>query len=216
MGQCIGARSTVIKKISNLLLASWIFFFAAVADASIRDVIQTTCHVNRATGVVFSQDEENYLILTAAHVIVDKDGNEEPVTVQFSHTGRLSPVINGTLVWKEYVKQTTTDLAVVKVAKKDLGRYPPPKIIPLDRNARIRLGDVVVTCGCPHSQWPTALIGHVKSTSADKFKIVPQLLPGRSGSGVFDEKGEKLLGIVIWQSGTAVHLRKIFTLMAKH
>ena len=39
--------------------------------------------------------------------------------------------------------------------------------------------------------------------------IEPPPTSGRSGSGVFDKSGEKILGILIWKSGVAVPAKKI-------
>jgi len=43
--------------------------------------------------------------------------------------------------------------------------------------------------------------------------VTPNPIGGRSGSGVFDEDGKKIIGIVIWKDGTAVPAAKIKALL---
>jgi len=195
-------------------LAVNLFFliFCQDAIATIEDIIQATCGVNRGTGIVFSEDNSDYWILTAAHCVLDEKGKKEPVYLYFYHNGHRSKPVVGKIVWFKYKKGTTNDLAILKCSKKSLGKYPPPKTIPLALKNEIRTNLAVSSCGCAGSAWPTAWIGNVESIGSDRLKIVPKPKAGRSGSGVFDREGNHILGIIIWQDGTSINLDKIYEL----
>jgi len=180
-----------------------------------KEIFQVTCNVNRGSGVVFKEGDDKFWIFTAAHC-VEKDGKETPTTVIFFTNGFKSHKMKAKVEWYEYVKGTTTDIAVVTVKISEFKNYPFPQTIPLaDKDTKMKVNDVVYSCGFP-TEWPTAWKGHLKEVHQDRVMFVPVALPGRSGSGLFDVAMSRILGIVIWQNGSAVSVRKIHSLMEKH
>jgi hypothetical protein len=186
------------------------------AYANLDVICQATCKVNRATGVVFSQDEEDIWIITAGHCVVDDYGQKEEIKVRFYHTGFQSHPLDARILWHVYEENTTNDLAILKVSKKDFLEYPLPKPIPLgEADVKAKSREVVMSYGCAKASWPTGWKGCVVSVGTDRFKFHPPPLPGRSGSGIFNKEGTYILGIIIWQDGTAVSLPHIHKLVSQ-
>tara|TARA_R110000824_G_scaffold6161_1_gene28275 strand:- start:5147 stop:5779 length:633 start_codon:yes stop_codon:yes gene_type:complete len=203
------------------LLVAILLLFASpvVAKADLEDVSKATCKVysdeGTGSGVVFLENEDYYYILTAAHVIVGNDGIvDNQLEVEFFVNGFQSRKMIARTDVSFYFPATTTDVAVLKMAKVELGQYPKPSVIPLANSSeKISSNDVVLTYGCPQGRWPSGQVGHVTSYRADGMTIKPYPTSGRSGSGVFDESGQKILGIVIWKNGMAVTAKKIRMLL---
>lgn len=198
-----------------------IFVITAIANttyAGFEEIINATCSVNRASGVLFGEDENYVWIITAAHCVVDENNQLEDTYVVFYNTGSPSGRMKAEVLWHVYQEGTTVDLAVIKVNKKLFNNYPIPKPVPLaPENTQTRPGDVVVSCGCPVKNyldrpWPTAWRGKISTVNNKTFKFVPTPLPGRSGSGIFNKEGTYLLGIILLADGTTVPLKKIYEL----
>jgi len=204
----------------SLLIAILLFFVAPVAaKADLEDISKATCKVysdeGTGTGIVFLENEGYYYILTAAHVVFGNDGlADNQLEVEFFVNGFQSRKMIARTDITFYFPATTTDVAVLKMAKMELGQYPKPSVIPLAKsNEKISSNDVILTYGCPQGRWPSGQVGHVTSYRSDGMTIKPYPMAGRSGSGVFDESGQKILGIIIWKNGMSVTAKKIRMLL---
>jgi hypothetical protein len=206
----------------SLLMVALLFFVTPlVAKASLEDVGKATCKVysdeGTGTGIVFLENEDYYYILTAAHVVFANDGHiDNELEVEFFVNGFQSRKMVARTDMAFYLPATTTDVAVLKMSKVELGQYPKPSVIPLARsNEKISTNDVVLTYGCPQGRWPSGQVGHVTFYRSDGMTIKPYPMSGRSGSGVFDESGQKILGIIIWKNGMSVTAKKIRMLLTE-
>jgi hypothetical protein len=224
--------------LSTILL---LFLFSNYCQASIKEAIEATCLIvgpfqeevttvtvndegkkeekkekvwkySSGTGVVFHTNKNNIYILTAAHVLE----RAEKFYVTFFNTGLPSLGIKCEVLMKKYEKGTVKDVAILVVEKKYLEaiKYPIPKPIPLaKKNEEIKKDQKISSCGCVGIKWPNAWIGRTLQVGQTAFSFRPSPQRGRSGSGVFDENGTKILGLVIWtrpQYGTAVSINAIY------
>jgi len=172
------------------------------------DIMDATCRVNRGSGIVFTEDEDYYWILSAGHCVVDDNGKKEKVEIQFFHTGHASRVMEAENYWHicKFDDDIISDLAVLKLKKSLLKDYDKPKIVPLaSKKFRAKAGSVIHTCGRPGKNWPTIYRGHIKTSADDHIKIYPVPIRGRSGSGVYQN------GFVI--AITSVNAAKIHDLV---
>ncbi len=66
------------------------------------------------------------------------------------------------------------------------------------------------TAGHASGEWASGYLGRIDETDdGSRFIFTPPPVPGRSGSGVFDEDGKLLIGITIWKNGACVPVSKI-------
>jgi S1-C subfamily serine protease len=198
------------------------------------------------TGIVFRETEDEYHVLTAGHVTHGEptfnmfcywDGEEYQVKgkllwweeepclgvtkFDFVKDGitfdRYDDATHKT--WSKVVVKfdEVQDLAVIAFPKKGLKSVPT--IIPLaKRGSVLKAGDPIYTIGCPQGNWPSGTMGRVTGmNSLISFK--PNILPGRSGSGLLDKKGKEIHGIVIWSGSygsTAIDLEGIYKALDRH
>jgi len=197
-------------------------FLPLTAQAeTFEEIYQATCAiysvgVGSGTGVVFAEDKTDLWIVTAAHVILDEDKHKlvKKYYVRFYINGRKSHLMRAKPLWHKFKYETTTAIAFLKVKKSDFKRYPLPKPIKIaPKNTGIKKGQVIRSAGAPDDR-STAFQGHIFEVWQDKYKFVPSPRKGRSGSGLFTDKG--LIGIVIWHQkykphyGTSTSLKKIY------
>lgn len=180
----------------------------STAAADWPEVVHATARIitpGTGTAVVYAADQEHLWLLTAGHCTAHTD----TVLVEFFRDGKPMPRVTGRVVYA-IDESREQDVGIVRVAAKDLGGYRPPAIPLGDPEQDPALDQQVVTCGCSDGAWPTLFLGHVDEIESDRmFNIRPSVLPGRSGSGVFDAAGERILGILTRQSGGTVGLRQI-------
>ena len=207
----------------KVVLSIFLVLFTCLnANAGFKEIGEATCKVKTSrgvgTGTVFKENEKSLFILTAAHVISNELFEpDSEVVLYFYNTGYKSSPIKGAVIWSEYSKTEVLDIAVISVDKELFNDYPIPKPIPIaDEGCEISKSDVVLSYGCPSGNWPSGWKGHISDVSADRIMFLPMPLGGRSGSGIFDSKGEKIIGIIIWKTGTAVHLNTIIKTMKSH
>ena len=201
------------------------------AFAPVGDVFDATCRVHSnggiGSGVVFKDNKTHFWIMTAGHVVLDKEGkkyNIDNVYVDFFHNGYQSHKIKAEIIFSSYkpiydeqgqhLESSTNDLAIIKIKKIDLKKYPHPKPIPLaKKDYDPKAKDVIVFCG--GSAWSTVWRGHIIREFEGGFSFMPIPIQGQSGSGVFDKKGEKIIGILIMgndSEATAISHTKIYQL----
>jgi len=206
----------------RFVVAFFLLLPTSVFAADCEEIYQATCRINgNATGVVFAQDKTDLWIITAGHAMVDrKEKLEKEFYVHFFINGKQSPKFKAEPLWHTHHKKTTRDLGFIKVKKDQFGLYPLPKPVPLaPEGTKVKKGQSILSCGCPHGNWPSKWKGNVLKVFPDKFQFHPTPIPGRSGSGIFTEDG--IVGIIIWYSyhtgksnkesyGTAITLGNIY------
>jgi hypothetical protein len=198
----------------------------SLCQADIKKAMEATCMIYKVTetevegkktialrcgtGVVFRETEEKLYILTAGHVL----HKQLSVFCYFYNSGDMSNPIPAKVVLEKFKPSTPEDVGVVTIDKKSFGKYPIPKPIPLaEKDVEIKVGQRISSCGCPSGlRWPNAWLGSVKYVSPWYFQFIPKPLPGRSGSGIFDDNGDSIIGILIMYTdtrGTATSIRSI-------
>lgn len=212
------------------LVAALMIFSVNAADASIKNAMSSTCRINVvyteheeieqpdgdiitkktdkqavASGVVYNEYEGRFWIITAGHVL--KKDNIKKISAEFFFNGKATKPIVGRQDWVAYKKDTNMDLAIFSIPADGLDIKPIPFA---DRDAVLKKDQTVFSCGCPEGGWPTAWMGHVVENYVYTFKFRPKPHAGRSGSGIFTEDGKSLLGIIIWQDGTAVSIKGVY------
>ena len=183
----------------------------STADArplTMDEALDAVCRVNtngaRGSGTVFSEDKDNYYVLTNGHVIERSRRGH----LEFFQDGYKSAMIPFKTEYVAYEEGTALDLAVLSVKKKYFGRYPP-RVIPLaPKGTVIKPNDLVMGGGCPSAQWACYWKGRVMTNSGAVVSFNAAPIGGQSGSGVLilvkDEKGElqSRIGILLaWRVG---------------
>jgi hypothetical protein len=196
-------------------------FFVTPIEASVVEAIEATCQINQCysdgkvrsggTGTIFHQDDEKVFIMTAAHVL---NGEHSYLVVYFYGTGQASHGMRATVEHKAY-GQGGKDIAIISIKKKSFNDHPIPKSIPIAKKGTITVGGQrLLSNGCPKLNWPSAWMGHFVKDLGDTFWFKPRPIPGRSGSAIFDDKGEHIIGIIIQYrsdgNGVAVSLEGIY------
>lgn len=181
------------------------------ATVKISGASELTGDNQSGTGVVFLENKEEVFILTATHVVY---GMTVP-RVQFFNSGKESDYIPASFRKMMVGLKTMPngdDICLLTVKKSDIGKYPIPKPIPL---GFIRT-DRILTVGCQTGEWPSLQKGSIVNGESDSFiRIEPRPTVGRSGSGVFDEKGEHVIGIVLHTTGYCISSQKIAQFLVK-
>jgi hypothetical protein len=185
-------------------------------DGNKKTVKKTVIERRVGSGTLIFQDKERIYILTAGHCT---DGYKK-LHVIFFNTGVPCAAMEAELLIQKYVKDTIDDIAIISVEKKLFKDYPIPKAMPLGTTEeKITLGRKIISCGTPGGRWPTMFLGSIGPDYGTAFLFLPQPVKGRSGSGIFDEDGTKILGVVIAQRGEiglAVSIKSIYRLLGDH
>ena len=185
-------------------------------DGNKKTVKKTVLERRVGSGTLIYQDKERIYILTAGHCT---DGHKT-LHVIFFNKGVPCAAMEAELVVQKYVVNTVDDLAIISVAKKLFKDYPIPKAMPLGtKDEKITIGRKIVSCGTPGGNWPTAFLGSLGPDFGNAFLFIPKPIKGRSGSAIFDEDGNKILGVVIAQRGDvglAVSIKNIYRLLGDH
>jgi len=193
---------------------SLVMIFNLLLCSTLWAQLESTCKViseqGVGTGTFYKEDKEFYWVITAAHVL----NGQHSLFIKCYHSGFESEKIPTSLHWKFYKKDTVDDVAILKVSKqlvKERGMIPP-KIIPLfTEDFKPAKHLVVKSCGCANGSWPTMWKGHLTSVSDKVLMFIPTPLPGRSGAALVYEK--KIVGIIIFQNGKAISIKRVYELM---
>lgn len=206
-----------------LCICLYICLLSSVAFGGLEEVGDATCRIKTGsggvgTGVIFKETESDLYILTAAHVIINRRGGPElSLRIRLYNSGEMSHEIPAYNVAAHFQPNSTLDIAIIKVEKKDLRDYPIPKPIPIaDETYTIKEGDTILSYGCPSGYWPSGWKGKVNIAEKGRTVFKPYAIPGRSGSGIFDKDGTKVIGVLIWKNGTAVPLQLIHIILKAH
>ncbi len=165
----------------------------ARAAAALADCIDATCRVSTpqgavGTGCVFDRSGGSVLVLTNAHVV----GSQYQVGCQFWRDGHPSGVLPGRVV----LASQAADMAVIWLPETAF-EGAVPRAVPLaGRDELAQPGQTVLSVGCSRGTWPTAWKGLALGYRDGDLRFMPPPAEGRSGSAIFDEQGERILGLV--------------------
>ena len=201
-----------------LPLFSLSFFSAAAAIGDTGSPVPNTDRVLRAScrifagnargsGVIFDADEDNYHVLTNAHV-VGRTGSR--VRLEFEHSGYRSRPIAGRVVRSHIARNSSIDLAIVELPR---SAFPGPMpVVPLaegDAQSNGLLdGETVLTVGAQGGAAVSLQRGHVVRRTRGLIYYKPEALPGRSGSPLYStSKVPRVVGLVAWQNWRRSRIR---------
>ena len=178
----------------------------AAAAAATNDCIDATVRLTRTeqggkiagSGVCFYSQPDALYVLTNAHVAGQKRGTR--VTCEFWRDGHWSGPLQGTVVWASYAGPPR-DMAIIRLAREQFGGLGP-KVIPLGPpDYAYKSGQPITSAGCPGgAYWPNLFKGHIRRADSAIVSFEPRPARGRSGSALFDEAGEHIIGLIAWQS----------------
>ncbi len=182
-----------------LMLTMWAgrVCFGATADCHDATCRITTADGSRGTGCVFEVGEQHVYVLTAAHVVADRS----TVECEFWREGHLSTPLVGRVV----ARSEEADAAIVHLDASSFGGLPPRAVPIAPRDEVLRPGDTVVSVGCAQGAWSTGFQGHVLRHGRSDIVFVPPPANGRSGSAIFDARGEKIVGLLRARAGDDSH-----------
>lgn len=182
-----------------LLLA---LLITANANASLNDaadsIVQITHSNGLGTGFCFKEDTKLYYLMTAGHCC-----QSEKVAINLFH-GEKSIQIPAEIVEKAFMGPLAINIdgAVLTVKKEDLKDYQKLSVVPLitEEEAKGGVSGVIWTYGCPKGGFPTAYKGRIIGVKNEEIYFTPTALKGRSGSPIFNEKCDRVIGMVVrWQ-----------------
>lgn len=163
------------------------------------------------TGVVIKEDSTKYYILTAGHVASHCSDFVYINLNNDRHNPHKSEKVSAKIVFCDDSPDPSDheDVAILIVEKSDLKNKLRVVKLGNDKNER------VITIGVPYGEYPS-LIKTTKTEEKDGvFSVGFYPRPGRSGSGVFDEKCSKTLGIICRQDGECMAANKIKEILKK-
>ena len=180
---------------------------------SLNEVMEGVCRINSGggwgTGTCIAEDENDYYILTNAHVV----GRARTVNVEFFKWGYKTKPIPARVTWRRL--QGSLDAAIIRVNKSHFGNYGP-RVIPLaPEGSRITSNDYIMAAGCPSARWVQGWEGRVIQNQNSRVIFGPRPIGGQSGTGIMvlipDNDGEyhTRVGILLtWSiSGTITEYR---------
>lgn len=208
-------------KLSKSILAVFFLLFASVAYGQLDDIHKQTCKVytkahNRGdgvgTGTFIKETDEHLYVLTAGHVTSCGDY----IWCFLSHEGLSSDAIPASVEFQIFsYKNIDEDVAILKVNKKDIN-YTMPAVAEINYN--IEEGEKIYTCGHPKGGYTTSLIGRLVGLRPGGLVFNPSVIAGRSGSGLFNNKG--LIGVVVRGTnkgeGQAVYVKTALEIIKKY
>lgn len=207
----------MLKKILLSLTMIFVFCgFGFAAPLNLNEISDATCRITSNVGVgsgtVFSEDDQYYYILTNYHVI----GANNTVKLEFFSRGWKTVPLDSAVVWKQYVKNSDVDFAILRINKDKFGNKKP-RIIPLiPRKNKLKSGNYINGSGFPMGSGPQAWEGHVKLSKEGRIIFVPAPISGQSGSGILtlyaNEQGElesRIGAILTWRIEEAVGQDKV-------
>ncbi|MEE8452460.1 MAG: trypsin-like peptidase domain-containing protein [Thermoguttaceae bacterium] len=188
----------MMRKLFFLWWSFWIAMTIALslcvarADAALSDCIDATCRITapdggRGTGCVFEISDGHVYVLTNAHV-----ASAKTLRLEFWRDGHQSQPLVGTTL----LKSQQADAAVVVVDAASFDRMLPSVVPIAARNFMLRSGDTILSVGCAGGSWSTGFKGHSLKYNGGDLHFVPTPANGRSGSAIFDEAGEQIVGLL--------------------
>lgn len=219
----------------NIIISAIILLIPITANAEhllLDEVSQSVCKItlnsrdvfgrtvkSYGTGVVVSEDDTKYYILTNGHVIRD----QKSTLVEFFYNGYKSASTQANVVWSRFQSGTTIDAALLSVDKNVFGKLHP-KVIPIaDKHISLSEGAYIYSAGCPNGRWSQAWEGRVIRTSENITYINAPPVEGQSGSAILsnikDDQGNintRVVGLLTWRMGQQIEYGGCVSLSRLH
>ncbi len=192
------------------ILSILILFYATTSSfaepLSLNEVMEAVCRINSGggwgTGTCIAENEDEYFILTNAHVV----GRASTVNVEFFKWGYKTKPLPAKVTWRRL--QGSLDAAIIRVNKSHFGNYGP-RIIPLaPEGSRISSNDYIMAAGCPSARWVQGWEGRIIQNEQSRIVFGPPPIGGQSGTGITvlikDSNGEyhTRVGVLLaWKIG---------------
>ncbi len=198
------------------VIVTLVLWAAGVSYGSLEDCHDATCRVlagnDRGTGVVFEISQGHVFVLTNAHVV----GNSGTARCEFWKSGHQSRAIAGQVIM---TGRGGVDAALIAIPESAFGGMLPKAIPIAPRGTVLQPGETIMSVGCAKAAWATGWQGHVLQSSDSRLHFLPVPANGRSGSAIFDAKGERIVGLLNARSGgdtegMAVSLEQLYVALA--
>ena len=188
----------VYRLLTPAVILPLLLLATGVARASLDDCIDATCRIThddggRGTGCVFERSQGYVYVLTAAHVV----GDSRQVRCEFWRDGHPSRPLPAEVV----ARSPAADAAVVALPESLFAGVLPPAIPVAPRGYAIAPGQTLTSVGCANGSWSTGWKGHALGYQGRDLHFVPTPANGRSGSAVFDARGEQIVGLLRARTG---------------
>ncbi len=163
---------------------------ARALAATVRLKVEDPEGISYATGTVIHARENEALVMTCGHVFRDAVG-KGVITAEYGFADGQVHTAPGTLIQYD---ADAKDIGLVAIQTKHQLTVAPVAMA----SARVERGDTAFSIGCDHGQRPTirrsAIKNRAKYDGEIKYDIYGRPVDGRSGGGLFTDRGE-LIGI---------------------
>ena len=171
---------------------------ASPRDANERLALQATVKlkvedpegISYATGTVIHSHQGESLVMTCGHVFREA-GEDGAITAEYGFDKRKLKTAPGQLI---FFDADARDIALVAIRTSQ--KIEPVSIAA--RETKVEPGEDIFSIGCDHGEDPTIRHSRIKNRAAYdgaiKYDIFGRPVDGRSGGGLFNERGE-LIGV---------------------
>lgn len=159
-------------------------------QATVKLKVEDPKGISYATGTVIHSHQGEYLVMTCGHVFREAGWDGE-IAAEYGFAKGQKKSAPGQLI---FFDADARDVALVAIRTSDL--IDPVRIAP--RQSDIEPGQTIFSLGCDHGDDPTIRHSRIKNRAAYdgaiKYDIYGRPVDGRSGGGLFNDRGE-LIGV---------------------
>ena len=159
-------------------------------QATVKLKVEDPEGISYATGTVIHSHQGEYLVMTCGHVFREAGWDGE-ITAEYGYTKAQKKSAPGQLI---FFDADARDVALVAIRASDT--IDPVQIAAPESD--IESGQSIFSIGCDHGDDPTIRHSRIKNRAAYdgaiKYDIYGRPVDGRSGGGLFNERGE-LIGV---------------------
>ena len=159
-------------------------------QATVKLKVEDPEGISYATGTVIHSHQGEYLVMTCGHVFREAGWDGE-ITAEYGFTKSRKKSAPGQLI---FFDADARDVALVAIRTSDA--IDPVQIAAAQSN--IEPGQTIFSIGCDHGDDPTIRHSRIKNRAAYdgaiKYDIFGRPVDGRSGGGLFNDRGE-LIGV---------------------
>ena len=167
------------------------------------DAFDASCRVTvdgaRGSGTFFGTYDGKGYIFTNYHVVT----NASRATLDFLTNG-YRHTIAGVVDWRYYDASAPCDFATIVVDARELEKINPPWVALGGADAYPSLDSLIISSGAPDGRFVQSWKGRTETYYNGKTLIFsPPPVPGQSGSGIVERKGDDLFltGVLTWLIG---------------
>ena len=159
-------------------------------QATVKLRVEDPKGISHATGTVIHSHQGEYLVMTCGHVFREAGWDGE-ISAEYGFADSKKKTAPGQLI---FFDADARDIALVAIRTSDM--IDPVKIAP--PQSIIEPGNSIFSLGCDHGDDPTIRHSRIKNRAAYdgaiKYDIFGRPVDGRSGGGLFNDRGE-LIGV---------------------